>query len=150
MDSMKAPGTAYDNPDFGKDPQPDSMDKYVQLPNTDEGDSGGVHINSGIPNKAFYVTAGNRWIRLGSPGAHLVRSAPGIRVEHQLPGIRGYDLSEGSAIIRRRECPAKSGVRGLGGGEDQNYGCQYGASADRQGFVCAPRQAGRRPLRYCK
>ncbi len=55
--SMKAPGTAYDNPDLGKDPQPDSMDKYVQLPNTDEGDNGGVHINSGIPNKAFYVTA---------------------------------------------------------------------------------------------
>ncbi len=55
--SMKAPGTAYDNPDLGKDPQPDSMDKYVQLPNTDEGDNGGVHINSGIPSKAFYVTA---------------------------------------------------------------------------------------------
>ncbi|MGE3784902.1 MAG: M4 family metallopeptidase, partial [Alphaproteobacteria bacterium] len=55
--SMKAPGTAYDNPDLGKDPQPDSMDKYAQLPNTDEGDNGGVHINSGIPNKAFYVTA---------------------------------------------------------------------------------------------
>jgi Zn-dependent metalloprotease len=55
--SMKAPGTAYDNPDLGKDPQPDSMDKYQQLPNTDEGDNGGVHINSGIPNKAFYVTA---------------------------------------------------------------------------------------------
>jgi hypothetical protein len=33
------------------------MDTYVQLPNTDEGDNGGVHINSGIPNKAFYVTA---------------------------------------------------------------------------------------------
>jgi Zn-dependent metalloprotease len=55
--SMKAPGTAYDNPDLGKDPQPDSMDNFVQLPNTDEGDNGGVHINSGIPNKAFYVTA---------------------------------------------------------------------------------------------
>jgi Zn-dependent metalloprotease len=55
--SMKAPGTAYDNPDFGEDPQPDSMDKYAQLPNTDEGDYGGVHINSGIPNKAFYVAA---------------------------------------------------------------------------------------------
>jgi Zn-dependent metalloprotease len=55
--SMKAPGTAYDSPDLGKDPQPDSMDKYLQLPNTDEGDNGGVHINSGIPNKAFYVTA---------------------------------------------------------------------------------------------
>jgi Zn-dependent metalloprotease len=55
--SMKAPGTAYDNDDFGKDPQPDRMSKFVQLPDTEEGDWGGVHINSGIPNKAFYLTA---------------------------------------------------------------------------------------------
>ena len=33
------------------------MDNYVQLPDTDEGDFGGVHINSGIPNKAFYLAA---------------------------------------------------------------------------------------------
>ena len=63
--SMKAPGTAYDNPDFGKDPQPDHMNKYVNLPDTDAGDYGGVHVNSGIPNKAFYLTAiqigGNAW-----------------------------------------------------------------------------------------
>lgn len=63
--SMKAPGTAYDNPDFGRDPQPDHMSRFVQLPDTDEGDNGGVHINSGIPNKAFYLTAvaigGNAW-----------------------------------------------------------------------------------------
>jgi Zn-dependent metalloprotease len=55
--SMKAPGKAYDNPTFGRDPQPDHMNKYVNLPDTDEGDNGGVHINSGIPNKAFYLTA---------------------------------------------------------------------------------------------
>ncbi len=55
--SMKAPGKAYDNPVFGKDPQPDHMSKFVHLPDTEEGDNGGVHINSGIPNKAFYVTA---------------------------------------------------------------------------------------------
>lgn len=55
--SMKAPGTAYDNDHFGKDPQPDHMDRFVELPDTDEGDWGGVHINSGIPNKAFYLTA---------------------------------------------------------------------------------------------
>jgi Zn-dependent metalloprotease len=55
--SMKAPGKAYDNPMFGKDPQPDHMSKYVNLPDTDESDNGGVHINSGIPNKAFYLTA---------------------------------------------------------------------------------------------
>ena len=55
--SMKAPGTAYDNEDFGKDPQPDHMNHYQNLPDTEEGDNGGVHINSGIPNKAFFVTA---------------------------------------------------------------------------------------------
>jgi len=63
--SMKAPGTAYDNDLFGKDPQPDHMDNYVDLPDTDEGDYGGVHINSGIPNKAFYLVSagvgGNSW-----------------------------------------------------------------------------------------
>ena len=55
--SMKAPGKAYNNPQFGRDPQPDHMSKFVMLPDTDEGDWGGVHINSGIPNKAFYLTA---------------------------------------------------------------------------------------------
>ena len=55
--SMKAPGSAYNNDELGKDPQPDHMDNYQNLPDTDDGDSGGVHINSGIPNKAFYLTA---------------------------------------------------------------------------------------------
>ncbi len=55
--SMKAPGTAYNNSTLGRDPQPDHMDRYAQLPDTDEGDFGGVHINSGIPNRAFYLTA---------------------------------------------------------------------------------------------
>jgi len=35
------------------------------MPDTDIGDNGGVHINSGIPNKAFYLTAigigGHAW-----------------------------------------------------------------------------------------
>ncbi len=64
--SMKAPGTAYDDPVLGKDPQPDSMSGYV---NTAE-DSGGVHINSGIPNRAFYETAigigGFAWQKAGT------------------------------------------------------------------------------------
>jgi Zn-dependent metalloprotease len=59
--SMKAPGTAYDDPALGKDPQPASMDAYVET--TD--DNGGVHLNSGIPNRAFYLAAtaigGNAW-----------------------------------------------------------------------------------------
>jgi Zn-dependent metalloprotease len=35
------------------------MDKYQNLPNTSAGDWGGVHINSGITNFAFYVAAYN-------------------------------------------------------------------------------------------
>lgn len=63
--SMKAPGTAYDDPTLGKDPQPAHMRDYVNTVN----DNGGVHINSGIPNHAFYVTAvdlgGNAWEKAG-------------------------------------------------------------------------------------
>ncbi len=51
--SMKAPGTAYDDPVLGKDPQPAHMDDYVDT----REDNGGVHINSGIPNHAFYLAA---------------------------------------------------------------------------------------------
>jgi len=63
--SMKAPGTAYDDDVLGKDPQPGHMRDYVET--TD--DNGGVHINSGIPNKAFYLAAtalgGFAWERAG-------------------------------------------------------------------------------------
>lgn len=58
--SLKEPGTGYLNhPELGDDPQPATMDKYQTLPNTQSGDWGGVHINSGIPNFAFYVAAYN-------------------------------------------------------------------------------------------
>ncbi|MCD0502400.1 M4 family metallopeptidase [Bordetella petrii] len=63
--SMSQPGTAYDDPALGKDPQPDHMRDYVD---TTE-DNGGVHINSGIPNRAFYLAAtalgGPAWERTG-------------------------------------------------------------------------------------
>jgi Zn-dependent metalloprotease len=63
--SMIAPGTAYDDDVLGKDPQPGSMDDYVDT----EDDNGGVHINSGIPNRAFAVAAlalgGTAWERAG-------------------------------------------------------------------------------------
>jgi Zn-dependent metalloprotease len=63
--SMKAPGTAYDDDVLGKDPQPATMDDYVRTGR----DNGGVHINSGIPNHAFYLVAtelgGHAWERAG-------------------------------------------------------------------------------------
>ena len=48
--SMSEPGTAYDNSLLGKDLQPAHMDNYYK----GSGDNFGVHINSGILNKAFY------------------------------------------------------------------------------------------------
>lgn len=51
--SMKAPGTAYDDDVLGKDPQPAHFSGYIET----EDDYGGVHLNSGIPNHAFYLAA---------------------------------------------------------------------------------------------
>jgi Zn-dependent metalloprotease len=63
--SMKSPGTAYDDPVLGKDPQPARMRDYVKTTS----DNGGVHINSGIPNHAFYLAAtnigGHAWEKAG-------------------------------------------------------------------------------------
>lgn len=70
--SMKAPGTAYDDPRIGSDPQPGNMKDYVD---TDD-DNGGVHINSGIPNHAFYLAAvalgGRAWSRAGKVWYHAL------------------------------------------------------------------------------
>jgi Zn-dependent metalloprotease len=63
--SMKEPGSAYNDPTIGKDPQPGHMKNYVKTTS----DNGGVHINSGIPNRAFYLAAmeldGYAWEKAG-------------------------------------------------------------------------------------
>lgn len=64
--SMRAPGTAYDDPVLGKDPQPAHLRDYVHS----TADNGAVHTNSGIPNHAFYLAAvaigGFAWERAGA------------------------------------------------------------------------------------
>ena len=53
---MLRPGKAYINHRYlGTDPQPDSMAGYKPLPANQ--DNGGVHLYSGIPNKAFALFA---------------------------------------------------------------------------------------------
>jgi hypothetical protein len=63
--SMLEPGTAYDDPRLGRDPQVGSMADYIHT----EDDNGGVHLNSGIPNRAFALAAralgGSSWDRAG-------------------------------------------------------------------------------------
>jgi Zn-dependent metalloprotease len=64
--SMKAPGSA-----FAGDNQPSNMANYVDLPDDNDpaNDNGGVHVNSGIPNHAFYLAAtkigGKAWEKTG-------------------------------------------------------------------------------------
>ncbi|MDJ0394135.1 M4 family metallopeptidase [Rhodococcus sp. G-MC3] len=85
--SMIEPGTAYDDDVLGRDPQPANMDNFVET----SADHGGVHINSGIPNRAFALSAttlgGRAWERTGqvwfdvctngslSPGTDFIRFA---------------------------------------------------------------------------
>src|SRR5262249_10326037 len=63
--SMAAPGTGYNDPVLGKDPQPADMNHFDHTAQ----DNGGVHINSGIPNHAFYLAAtkigGYAWESVG-------------------------------------------------------------------------------------
>jgi Zn-dependent metalloprotease len=63
--SMQDPGSAFDDPLLGKDPQPKHMADFVHT----FGDNGGVHINSGIPNHAFFQVAtrigGYAWEKSG-------------------------------------------------------------------------------------
>ncbi|WP_144186266.1 M4 family metallopeptidase [Elioraea rosea] len=63
--SLKAPGTAYDDPLIGRDPQPAHMRDLYR----GHSDSGGVHINSGIPNRVFWRVAtgfgGYAWEKAG-------------------------------------------------------------------------------------
>jgi Zn-dependent metalloprotease len=98
--SMKAPGTAYDDPLLGKDPQPAHMKKYVRGLD----DNGGVHVNSGIPNHAFYrmatklggfawQTVGPIWYRaLQSP---LLRRAANFQAFARLTVMTAQQLYPG-------------------------------------------------------
>jgi Zn-dependent metalloprotease len=59
---MENPGTAFtDDPYLMTDPQPNHLSRI----STDPADREGVHVNSGIPNRAFVLTAkalkGNAW-----------------------------------------------------------------------------------------
>jgi Zn-dependent metalloprotease len=107
--SMQAPGTAYDDPVLGTDPQPAHMRDYVET----EKDNGGVHINSGIPNHAFYVTAreigGFAWEKAGQVWYIALRDRLGARatfqdaadVTYQIAGEEyGANSLEQQAVVR--------------------------------------------------
>lgn len=75
---MMNPGTAYSTELLGDDPQPGHMMGYVH---TDE-DNGGVHINSGIPNKAFAVFCTNTGLRSWEEPMAVWLAAMGMAAQH--------------------------------------------------------------------
>jgi Zn-dependent metalloprotease len=113
--SMKAPGTAYNNPKIGKDRQPADMDGYVKMRNTEAGDNGGVHINSGIPNRAFYLASvgfgGYSWEKAGKvwyaaltdDKLQGIDSSTAFTVFADLTTQHAKDLydAEGEAIVKK-------------------------------------------------
>jgi Zn-dependent metalloprotease len=86
--SMKAPGTAYHDPLLkhdlrpdGKDPQPAHMRDYVNT----ELDNGGVHVNSGIPNKARSVAMRGTWRATSGIAPYWIQGFPPLRDSKTLP-----------------------------------------------------------------
>jgi Zn-dependent metalloprotease len=107
--SMKMPGTAYSDALLGQDPQPYHMDFYVDT----QDDNGGVHINSGIPNHAFYLycmlIGGNSW---GIPGQVWYRALQSLNnpfasfadwaIETMQAGIALHGIGSTEVIALRR------------------------------------------------
>ncbi len=136
--SMKAPGTAYDDPVLGRDPQPAHMKDFVRTYD----DNGGVHINSGIPNRARH-----RRIRVGQSGADLVRnaarSAPPLRL--RVCALREADDRVRRPAVRSGERRADSRDRGMAG-----RGGAVGGQGRRCVTRCGSRSRGAAASRRCR
>ncbi len=136
--SMKAPGTAYDDPILGKDPQPGHMRDYV----TTADDNGGVHINSGIPNHAFYVTAlelgGFAWEKAGQIWYKALTEKLGARSTFQDAANLTFEAAGelfGAGSLEQQA--VKSGWAEVGiaiGGNEEGEGCLT-ASLRRVGLL---------------
>ncbi len=91
--SMKAPGTAW----IG-DNQPSTMAGHVDLPDDNDPahDNGGVHINSGIPNHAFYLAAtaigGYAWEKAG-------KIWYGALTQHLRPNSQFRDAADATVAV---------------------------------------------------
>jgi Zn-dependent metalloprotease len=98
-----------DDPLLGTDPQPKHMDDIYR----GTADRGGVHINSGIPNHAFYLTArkigGRAWERAGRIWyATLLRIGP----ETDFKGMAAATLQAARELFPRSRRTMKAVAEG--------------------------------------
>lgn len=105
--SLKDPGSA-----FNGDPQPAHMSNYYQ----ESGDNFGVHINSGILNKVFYLVATGQGMPLpglgtASAGALWFKSLTAIRVDTcDFAGFAAIVKIAAKAMMMGKELPADTDV----------------------------------------
>ncbi|BBA97329.1 putative metalloprotease [Actinacidiphila reveromycinica] len=126
--SMKDPGTAYDDPRLGKDPQPGTMAGYV----SGSDDNGGVHVNSGIPNHAFYLVAaalgGHAWEQAGQiwydtlTGGSLASDADFAAFAAATAAAAKARYGEGAQYQAVRSAWSTVGVTGSGSGSGSPAG----------------------------
>ncbi|MCW4386741.1 M4 family metallopeptidase [Salinibacterium sp. SYSU T00001] len=110
--SMLEPGSAYDDDVIGKDPQPAHMRDYIRT--TD--DNGGVHLNSGIPNRAFALTA----LALGGPAWE--------RAGHIWYDTLTGPLSPTSDFVAFAEATTDAAARRFGAGSEEERAVRSGWS----------------------
>ena len=146
--SMSAPGTAYDDPVIGKDRQVGSMDDYVD---TSE-DNGGVHINSGIPNRAFYLVAtelaeptweraGRIWYATLTGGLAASTDFTGFAQATVDAAAELYDDAVSSVVAEAWRSVGVTTGAGQGGG-DSMAGSGAGAGSAGGGQVVVRRSGG--------
>lgn len=103
-----------ENPHDSRAWQPAHMSEYVNRPNTEAGDWGGVHINSGIPNRAAYLLA--EGLSNERIGTSIGRYKLGLLYYRALtvylaPASEFIDLRRGLLLAANDVFPGDAGVR---------------------------------------
>jgi Zn-dependent metalloprotease len=93
---MIEPGTAYDDDVLGRDPQPGHLRDYIET----NDDNGGVHLNSGIPNRAFALAATELG---GFAWEHVGRIWYDVLTSGRLPADADFALFAAETVRAARE-----------------------------------------------
>ncbi len=140
--SMKEPGTAYDDPTLGRDPQVGSMDDYVETSD----DNGGVHTNSGIPNRAFQLAAtgvgGTSWDGAGAIWYAALTS--GIGADTDFAGFAAATLQAARSVSPEAEAAVRQAWSTVGvepAAAPAPVGAPTDGSADAPAPIDAPTDA---------
>ncbi len=139
---MRAPGTAYDDPRLGRDPQGGHMDDYVQTAD----DNGGVHLNSGIPNRAFQLAAvaigGRSWEGAGQVW-YAALTGPDVGTRTDFAGFAAATVAAaGDHAEAVREAWASVGVTVPAGARGSEARASVGEAAAAPANLVEVRRSG--------